>query len=156
MNRRTCGLALCSVALAGGAAQTAEVDWNLAGGAFTAGDVVAPLVFNRTDASRCAGIWMLHGDAVDDAAFSLEVHRAFPQELRLPYAINAVQFFGGDGLNELAYREAADLAESQLRQALAGDREAFRLYFEALGRCSTKPEAVGDGAGDAIDALADG
>ncbi|NRD89134.1 hypothetical protein C8024_06245 [Sphingopyxis sp. BSNA05] len=59
-------------------------------------------------------------------------------------------------MNELAYREAADLAESQLRKALAGDGEAFRLYFEALGRCSTKPEAVGDEAGHAIDAPADG
>jgi len=114
------------------------------------------MVFNRKDASRCAGIWMLHGDAVDDAAFSLEAHRAFPQELRLPHAVYAVRFFGEDGLNERAYREAADLAESQLRKALAGDREAFRRYFEALGRCSTKPEAVGDEAGDAIDAPADG
>lgn len=112
------------------------------------------MVFNRKDASRCTGIWMLHGDAVDDGAFPSETRGAFPEALRLPYAINAVRFFGEDGLNELAYREAADLAESQLRQALAGDREAFRLYFEALGRCSTKPEAVGDGAGDAIDALA--
>ena len=154
MNRRAWGLALCSFALAGCAAQTAEVKWNFAGRAFVAREVVAPMVFNRKDASRCAGLWMLHGDAVDDGAFSLEVHRAFPQELRLPYAINAVRFFGEDGLNELAYREAADLAESQLRSALAGGREASRLYFEALGRCSTKPEAVGDEAGDAIDALA--
>lgn len=154
MNAPKWSLALCSVALVGCAAQTASVNWNLADGAFTAGEGVAPMVFNRRDASRCAGLWMLHGDAVDDGAFPLEVHRAFPEELRLPYAINAVQFFGEDGINEVAYRQAADLAELQLRSALAGDREAFRLYFEALGRCSTKPEAVGDEAGDAIDAPA--
>lgn len=154
MNRLKWGLALCSVALVGCAAQTANVNWSLAGGAFTAGEGVAPMVFNRKDASRCAGLWMLHGNAVDDGAFSMGVRRAFPEELRLPYAINAVQFFGEDGLNEVAYREAADLAESQLRKVLAGDRKAFRRYFEALGRCSTKPEAVGDEAGDAIDAPA--
>lgn len=154
MNRLKWSLVLCSVALAGCAGQTANVNWNLAGGAFTAGEGVAPMVFNRKDASRCTGLWMLHGDAVDDGAFPLEVHDAFPEELRLPYAMNAAQFFGEDGINEVAYREAADLAELQLRSALAGDGEAFRLYFEALGRCSTQPEAVGDAAGDAIDAPA--
>ncbi len=154
MNALKWSLALCSVALVGCAAQTANVNWNLAGGAFAAGEGVAPMVFNRKDASRCTGMWMLHGDALDDGAFPSAARDAFPEELRLPYAINAVQFFGEDGINEVAYRQAADLAELQLRSALAGDREAFRLYFEALGRCSTKPEAVGDEAGDAIDAPA--
>lgn len=152
---RKWSLALCSVALAGCAAQTAEVNWNLAGPAFTAGEVVAPMVFNRKDASRCSGMWMLHGDAVDDGAFPSGVHDAFPKELRLPYAINAAEFFREDGINQVAYRQAADLAESQLRSALAGDREAFRRYFEALGQCSTQPEAVSDETADAIDAPAD-
>ncbi|MEH6661967.1 MAG: hypothetical protein V7679_09995 [Parasphingorhabdus sp.] len=156
MIRRTWGLALCSVALAGCAAQTADVNWSLAGRTFAAGEGVAPMVFNRKDASRCAGLWMLHGNAVDDGAFPSAAQHAFPEELRLPYAMNAAEFFGEDGINEVAYRQAADLAELQLRSALAGDREAFRLYFEALGRCSTKPEAVGDEARDAIDAPADG
>lgn len=152
---RKWSLALCSVALAGCAAQTAEVNWNLAGHAFTAGEVVAPMVFNRKDASRCTGMWMLHGDAVDDGAFPSEAHDAFPEELRLPYAMSAAEFFGEDGINEVAYRQGADLAELQLRSALAGDREAFRLYFEALGKCSTKPETVGDATGDAVDAAAE-
>ncbi|WP_394700003.1 hypothetical protein [uncultured Parasphingorhabdus sp.] len=156
MISRTCGLVLCSVALAGCAAQMADVNWSLAGRDFSAGEAVAPMVFDRKDASRCAGLWMLHGDAVDDGAFSLEAHRVFPEELRLPYAVYAARFFGEDGLNEVAYREAADRAESQLRKLLAGDRKAFRRYFDALGRCSTKAEAVGDEAGDAIDAPAGG
>jgi len=155
VNRLKWSLVLCSVALVGCAAQTADVNWNHAGRAFAAGELVAPMVFNRKDASRCAGLWMLHGDAVDDGAFSLEAHRAFPEELRLPFAMNAFEFFGEDGINEVAYRQAADLAELQLRSALAGDSEAFRRYFEALGRCSTQPETVGDVAADAIDAPAD-
>ncbi|WP_173203555.1 hypothetical protein [Sphingopyxis sp. BSNA05] len=75
----------------------ADVNWSLAGRDFSAGEAVAPMVFDRKDASRCAGLWMLHGDAVDDGAFSMEVHRAFPEELRLPYAINAVQFLAKTG-----------------------------------------------------------
>lgn len=152
---RKWSLALCSVALAGCAAQIAEVNWNLAGRAFAAGEADAPMEYNLKDASRCVGMWMLHGDAVDDGAFPSEAHDAFPEELRLPYAMSAAEFFRLDEINQVAYRKAANHAELQLRSALAGDREAFRLYFEALGRCSTQPEAVSDEAADAIDAPAE-
>ncbi len=140
---------------AGCAAQTAKVDWNLAGHAFAAGEADAPMVHTRKDASRCTGLWMLHGDAVDDRAFPLNADDAIPEELRLPYALDAAQFFGEDGLNKRAYRQAADDAELQLRRALAGDRKALQLYFEALGQCSTQSEAVRDETADAIDAPAD-
>ncbi|MFK7841414.1 MAG: hypothetical protein AB8B54_04035 [Sphingorhabdus sp.] len=152
---RKWSLALCSVALAGCAAQTAEVNWNLAGRAFAAGEVDAPMVYNWKDASRCVSLWMLHGDAVDDGAFPSTAHDGFPEELRLPYAINAAEFFRVDQPHQVTDYQAADDAEIQLRSALAGDREAFQLYFEALGKCSTKPETVGDPTGDAVDAAAE-
>lgn len=137
------------------AARNAGVDWNLAGPAFLAGEADAPMVYSRKDASRCVGRWTFHRDAVDAGGqLPGEAPRAFPEALRWEYAMHAADFFGEDGINQVAYRQAAAEAEAQLRSAMAGGREAFRLYFDALGKCSTQPEAVGDPTGDAVDAPA--
>ncbi len=64
-------------------------------------------------------------------------------------AIGGTEFFTIDVMVPFLVREASDEAELLLRKALKGDAQAFRLYFEALGRCSTMPEAVrDDGVGD--------
>ncbi|MFZ1741312.1 MAG: hypothetical protein WBO55_13200 [Rhizobiaceae bacterium] len=140
---------------AGNAGRTAGVNWLLAGRAFFTGEGEAPMVYSRKDASRCVGRWTFHRDAVDAGGkIPADALSDFPAALRWEYAMHAAEFFGEDGINQMAYRQAADEAEAQLRRALAGDREAFRLYFDALGKCSTQPEAVGDATGDAVDAPA--
>ena len=140
--------------LAAPAAQAEEVDWNLAANAYAAGEAQADNVFTRKTASVCAGRWMLHADAVDDGAFPVEALYDFPAELRLPHAIQAIDFFRMDPMDKRAYRKAADRAERQLRRVLAGDKEAFVTYFAALGQCSTKREAVRDYSSEATDAPA--
>ncbi len=114
------------------------------------------MVFTRKDASRCVGRWRLHADAVDDGAFPLSAHDAFPYELRLNGAIGAADFFKMDVSVPALIREASDEAEQLLRSALGGNRQAFRQYFEALGECSTKPGAVRDTGRNATDEAAEG
>lgn len=148
------GLA-ATAALAGCAAQTAGVDWNLAGPAFAAGEEHAPLAFNPKDAARCVGRWQAHHDALDNFTISIAAVHLFPGDLRQMRSQSAAEFFRLDPIDERAYQSATKQAEAQLRRALAGDADAFQRYFEALGKCSTQPEAAGDGTGGAIEVPAD-
>lgn len=135
-------LAGCTTAAA--TSDPASVDWTMAPAHFVTGEAFSPSVYDRKDASRCVGRWRLHADAIDDGAFSPEQQSAMTKLLNLPRAISAAEFFTIDTMVSALVREASDEAEILLRQALAGDGEAFRLYFEALGRCSTMPETVRD------------
>lgn len=139
---------------AGTAPDGAAFDPQIAAAAFVAGEAEAPMVYNVRDVSRCNGRWMLHADAVDDGAFPGAAMDAFPEALRLPYALQAVEFFRTTQLDHPAYRDAADAAERQLQLALAGDSAASRSYFEALGQCSMQPEEVREYPADAADAPA--
>ena len=145
-----------TAALTGCATYTPPIDWTRAGEVFTAGEEQAPMVYNKKDASRCVGRWTLHSEAVDVVGkFPSQAHGAFPEELRWQSALSATEFFRLDPMNAVTFREGYDQAASQLSSALGGSRDAFRLYFEALGQCSTKPETVRDVTSTAIDAAAD-
>ncbi|MEH6790556.1 hypothetical protein [Parasphingorhabdus sp.] len=147
--------ALTALSPAAATAQNAAAfDPQIAAAAFVEGEAEAPMVYNVREVSRCNGRWMLHADAVDDGAFPGAAMDAFPEALRLPYAMQAVEFFRTTQLDHPAYRDAADAAERQLQLALAGDSDASRTYFEALGQCSMQPEEVRDYPADAVDAPA--
>ncbi|MFV0644023.1 MAG: hypothetical protein ACK5NN_05905 [Sphingomonadaceae bacterium] len=147
--------AIAMAVFASGEVQAAEIDWSAAATAFAVGEEQAVTVFTKKAAARCAGRWMLHGDAVDDGAFPVDALYIFPDELRLPYALRAIDFFRIEPEDQRIWQRAADKAERQLRRVLAGDREAFGPYFEALGQCSAKAEPVSDYPSEAIDAPAE-
>lgn len=133
-----CGaLACCSPLLAAG-----TIDWSSVNTHFAKGEANSPMVYNRKDSSRCVGRWRLHADAVDDGAFPIQAHQAWNWHLGLHGSIGGAEFFTTDEMIPSLVQAAADEAEIMLRKALAGDAEAFRLYFEALGHCSTKAEEV--------------
>ncbi|WP_114521649.1 hypothetical protein [Altererythrobacter sp. ZODW24] len=140
---------------AGCVTQSAAVDWNLAGSIFAAGEADAPMAYSVRDASRCVGWWQVHHDALDSFTISIAAAHLFPDDLRQMRSLSAAEFFRLDPIDERAYQSATKQAEAQLRRAVAGDADAFQRYFEALGKCSTQPEAVGDATGDAIDTAAD-
>ncbi|MCP5397015.1 MAG: hypothetical protein H6918_09865 [Sphingomonadaceae bacterium] len=155
---RLAGAAL-ALGLAAPASAAQPIDWREAATAFAAGQERAAMVYTRTSAARCQGRWMLHGDAVDDGAFPMDAMQAFPPELRLPFAMESVEFFTLEVKDDRARRKAADEAEKRLRKAFKGNRDAFRLYFEALGECTAKAEDASDAGTDdpwdAADAPAD-
>ncbi|MBV7258047.1 hypothetical protein [Erythrobacter crassostreae] len=131
-------------------------DWQSAAAHFAAGEERSPYVFDRKAASRCVGRWRLHADAVDDGAFPPEAYAALTEQLRLRQSINAAEFFTMNVMVPALAREASDEAETLLRKALEGDAQAFQLYFEALGRCSTKPVPVEGRGGNATDEAVEG
>ena len=145
------GLAMATPSFAG----QQPIDWSTAADAFAAGQERADMVYTRTTAAQCVGRWMLHGDAVDDGAFPMAAMEAFPPELRLPFAIESVEFFTMEVKDERARRKAGNEAERLLRKALKGNGDAFRRYFMELGSCSSKAEEVRDYAGDEAEASAD-
>ncbi|WP_417593742.1 hypothetical protein [Parasphingorhabdus sp.] len=150
-------LLIFGAALSGGAVtagEHAELDWETAIAAFAVGEQQSPMVFNMKDAARCRGRWMLHADAVDDGAFPEAAIDAMIDQLRLPAAVNAIDFFLTEDRDHPAARDAASEAERLLTRTLAGDPAAARTYFENLGLCSTLPEAVQDGPAVATDAEA--
>lgn len=150
---RTLSLSLAAIAaLTGCAAQT--VDWNRAGPAFSVGEEQAPLAFDPKDAARCVGRWQAHHDALDNFTISIAAVHLFPDDLRQMRSLSAAEFFRLDPIDERAYQSETKQAEAQLRRAITGDADAFQRYFEALGKCSTQPEAVRDEAGGAIEAPA--
>ncbi len=138
------------------ASDPASVDWTVAPVHFAAGEASSPSVYDRKDASRCVGRWRLHADAIDDGAFPAEAHDALPDLLDLRSAIGGAEFFTIDVMVPFLVREASDEAELLLQKALKGDAPAFREYFEALGRCSTKPETVRDDGVGAVEGPAEG
>ncbi len=112
------------------------------------------MVFNMKDAARCSGRWMTHAGAVHYRTFPETAVDAFIEQLRLPAAVNAVDFFITEDRDHPASRDAADEADRLMGLALAGDAAAARTYFENLGLCSTRPEMVQDVTAMAVDAAA--
>ena len=153
-------LAVAAV-LGAGAASAAQdpgtgSDWSAAVSHFDVGAETADALYTRRTAAICLGRWRLHADAVDDGAFPPGVPEAWPEELQLYGAIQAAEFFILEVQDPIAKRTAEDEAEDRLNRALAGDAEAFRLYFEALGRCTSAPEEARDYPGDADEMEAEG
>lgn len=126
------------------AEESAAFDPQIAAAAFVKGEAEAPMVYTDRDVSRCSGRWIFHADAVDEGRFPSAAAAAFPEELRLPYAVYAVEFFRTTDMDRPAYRDPVDTVERELQRALAGDEGASRRYFEALGRCSLQVEEVRD------------
>jgi len=132
------------------------VVWSYAPTHFAVGEAQSPMVYDRKDASRCVGRWRLHADAIDDGAFPAEAQDALPDLLDLRSAIGGAEFFTIDLMVPYLVREASDEAEDLLRKALKGDAQAFREYFEALGRCSSRAETVRDDGVGAVEEAAEG
>lgn len=131
----------------------AALDWQTAIDGFPEGEQRSPMAFTKKEAARCSGRWMLHADAVDDGAFPKSATDAFIEQLRLPSALNAADFFVTKDRDHPAYRDAADEAERLLALAIAGDAAAAGTYFDNLGLCSTRPETLGDAPAAATDAI---
>ncbi len=115
---------------------------------------MSPMVFNMKDAARCSGRWMVHAGAIHYGTFPETVVDAFIDQLQLPAAVNAVDFFITEDRDHPAARDASDEADRLMGLALAGDATAAHIYFNNLGLCSTQPEMVQDGKPVAIDAAA--
>tara|TARA_A100001391_G_scaffold83275_2_gene54496 strand:+ start:4766 stop:5158 length:393 start_codon:yes stop_codon:yes gene_type:complete len=128
------------------AAGAVPFDIETAIAAFRAGEAKAPTTYDIGYLSRCNGRWVIHADAVDDGAFPADAEARFPDEFRLPYAITAMDYFNADPPEIESMFDAQNKAERLLRLALAGEEEATRHYFEALGRCSLLAQTVGASA----------
>ncbi|WP_339822828.1 hypothetical protein [uncultured Parasphingorhabdus sp.] len=139
---------------AGSASEPAAIDWETATAGFAEGEQRSPMVFNMKDAARCSGRWMVHAGAIHYGTFPETVVDAFIEQLRLPAAVLAVDFFVTEDRDHPASRDAPDEADRLLGLALAGDAAAARTYFDNLGLCSTRPEMVQDLTSVAIDAAA--
>lgn len=135
------------------------IAWDRAQAHFHSGEARSTNVYTDKEAAVCVGRWRLHANALDDGAFPTKALQAFPQALQLQEAIAEAEFFRLDNMAPEAsgvMRDASEEAEGRLRKALGGDREAFQTYFEALGLCWAKPEAVRDEPMRAIDAPVQG
>jgi len=136
------------------ASEPAVIDWQSALAGFADGEQRSPMVFNRKDAAGCSGRWMIPAGAVRYGAFPGTVVDAFIEQLQLPAAVNAIDFFITEDRNHPAAREGVDEADRLLGLALAGGDAAARTYLDNLGLCSTLPEMVQDSTAVAIDAAA--
>jgi hypothetical protein len=146
-----------AAALSGGAvsaSKPAPLDWKTATAGFAEGEQRSPMVFNMKDAARCSGRWMVHAGALHYGTFPEPAADAFIEQLQLPAAMNAVDFFVTEDRDHPASRDGADEADRLLGLALAGDAAAARTYFDNLGLCSIRPEMVQDVTAMAVDAAA--
>lgn len=137
-------IAAASGVMAGCAAQTEEVDWTIAGPAFSVGERQSPTAYDKQDAARCAGRWTVHHDVLDNFIISISAVHLFPNHLRQVRSQSSAEFFRLDPIDEQAYREASEQAEAQLARGMAGNRRDLRRYFKALGQCSSVAEAAVD------------
>jgi len=142
-------------------ASSAMLNWDGAIAQFAEAERHSPMVFDITAASLCRARWALHADMVDDGAFPKAATDVFTQQLRLPAAMNGVEFFRIEQRDIVIYERAYGEAQRLLAHALMGDELAANIYFSDLGHCSKAPEVIRDEpdkepTGAEMDAPADG
>ena len=118
--------------------------WDDAIAAFAVGEQKSPKVFTLQDAARCGGRWRVHVEEIDNWGFPDAALGAFVDALGYREAEESIVFFLFEEPDQEAIDAAAREARRLLKQALRGDAEAARAYFENLGLCSSKAEEARD------------